>query len=365
MRRISFSDAIDDALAQAMAADPRIILLGEDVQGLHAGLFVRFGRQRVRNTPISEAAFLGAAVAASMAGLRPVAEIMLVDFIAVAVDALLNHAAKVEGFSGGRWRVPLVVRTACGGGYGDGGQHEQSLWGWLAHIPGLSVVVPATPADAGGLMLGSLALGSPVIFMEHKLISSLWLDFLGSGGRKTVSYDVPAEGTRGFAPDVWEPLPVGAAAVRRDGSDLTIVTLGVGVHRALRAAAMLEQRGISAGVVDLRSVSPLDQETLCREVSRTGRMLVVDEDYEGFGLSGELAAVALEGGVNFKYGRVCTRTTIPYARHLEDETLPSVERIARAGRQLATGDSGFEPPGPDPGAPRPRDLMSESKRRGS
>jgi pyruvate/2-oxoglutarate/acetoin dehydrogenase E1 component len=157
MRHISFSEAIDDALGQAMSNDPRIILLGEDVRGLHGGLFVRFGRERVRNTPISEAAFLGAAVTASMAGLRPVAEIMLVDFIAVAVDALLNHAAKVEAFSGGRWSVPLVVRATCGGGYGDGGQHEQSLWGWLAHIPGLSVIVPSTPADAGGLMLAALA----------------------------------------------------------------------------------------------------------------------------------------------------------------------------------------------------------------
>ena len=330
MRRISFSDAVDDALGQAMAADPSIILLGEDVQGLHAGLFVRFGRQRVRNTPISEAAFLGAAVTASMAGLRPVAEIMLVDFIGVAVDALLNHAAKVEAFSGGRWQVPLVVRTACGGGYGDGGQHEQCLWGWLAHIPGLSVVVPSTPADAGGLMLGALELGSPVVFMEHKLLSPLWLDFLGSGGRKTVTYDVPAEGTCGWAPDTWEPLPLGTAAVRRAGSDLTIVTLGVGVHRALQAAAILERRDISAGVVDLRSVSPLDKVTLCQEVGRTGRMLVVDEDYEGFGLSGELAAVALEAGLVFKYARVCTQTTIPYARHLEDKTLPSVERIVRA-----------------------------------
>jgi pyruvate dehydrogenase E1 component beta subunit len=330
MRRISFSDAVDDALGQAMAADPRIILLGEDVQGLHAGLFVRFGRQRVRNTPISEAAFLGAAVTASMAGLRPVAEIMLVDFMGVAVDALLNHAAKVEAFSGGRWQVPLVVRTTCGGGYGDGGQHEQCLWGWLAHIPGLGVVVPSTPVDAGGLMLAALELGSPVVFMEHKLISPLWLDFLGSGGRKTVTYDIPAEGTRGWAPDTWEPLPLGTAAVRRAGSDLTIVTLGVGVHRALQAAAILERQGISAGVVDLRSVSPLDKVTLCQEVGRTGRMLVVDEDYEGFGLSGELAAVALEAGLVFKYARVCTQTTIPYARQLEDKTLPSVERIVRA-----------------------------------
>lgn len=337
MKQISFSEAIDNALGQAMAGDPRILLLGEDVQGLHGGLFVRFGRERVRNTPISEAAFLGAAVAMAMGGLRPVAEIMLVDFIAVAVDALLNHAAKLDTFSGGRWQAPLVVRTACGGGYGDGGQHEQSLWGWLAHIPGLSVVVPSNPADAGGLMLAALELGSPVVFMEHKLISPVWLDFLGSGGRDTVSYDVPALGVRGPVPQTWKPLPVGVASICRPGSDLTIATLGVGVHRALQAAGILERQGISAGVIDLRWVAPLDKNTLCSELARTHRLLVVDEDYQGFGLSGELAAVALEAGLDFRYARVCTQTTIPYARHLEDATLPNVDRIVAAAMQLTDG----------------------------
>ena len=334
MRQMSFSEAIDDALGHGMAADPRVLLLGEDVQGLHGGLFLRFGRQRVRNTPISEAAFLGAAVAASMAGLRPVAEIMLVDFIAVAIDALLNHAAKLDTFSGGRWQAPLVVRTSCGGGYGDGGQHEQSLWGWLAHIPGLSVVVPCTPADAGGLMLAALALGSPVVFMEHKLLSSIWRDFLGSGGRDTITFDVPADGTRGLVPDAWQPIPIGQALLRKKGSDVTIATLGVGVHRALQASAELEKQGISAGVLDLRSVSPLDRQTVCQDVSRTGRLLVVDEDYEGFGLSGELAAVVLEAGIPCKYARVCTQTTIPFARRLEDATLPNVARIVAACQKL-------------------------------
>ena len=334
MKHMSFSEAIDDALGQAMAKDPRIILLGEDVQGIHGGLFVRFGRQRVRNTPISEAAFLGAAVAASMAGLRPVAEIMLVDFIGVAMDALLNQAAKLAAFSGGRWNAPLVVRTTCGGGYGDGGQHEQSLWGWLAHVPGLSVVVPSNPADAGGLMLAALELGTPVIFLEHKLISSVWLDFLGSGGRDTVSYDIPKDGTRGLVPNSWRSIPIGKAELRKKGSDITIATLGVGVHRALEAAVLLEKQGISAGMIDLRSVSPLDKATLCEEVGYTRRLLVVDEDYEGFGLSGELAAVALEAGIQLKYARVCTQTTIPYAREFEDETLPNVKRIVDACRKL-------------------------------
>lgn len=334
MRRMGFSEAIDDALGQAMVNDPRILLLGEDVQGLHGSLFVRFGRQRVRNTPISEAAFLGAAVTASMAGLRPVAEIMLVDFIAVAVDALLNHAAKLEIFSGGRWSAPLVVRAACGGGYGDGGQHEQSLWGWLAHIPGLSVVVPSNPAEAGGLMLACLEWGSPIVFLEHKLISSVWLDFLGSGGRSTVSYDIPPDGTHGPVPERWGPLPIGKSVIRKGGSDLTIATLGVGVHRALEAATQLDSQGISTSVLDLRTVSPLDKVTLCEEIRRTGRLVVVDEDYEGFGLSGELAAVALEAGLSFKFGRVCTQTTIPYAREVEDEILPNVRRIVEACTKL-------------------------------
>ncbi len=230
--------------------------------------------------------------------------------------------------------MPLVVRTTCGGGYGDGGQHEQSLWGWLAHIPGLSVVVPSTPADAGGMMLACLELGSPVVFMEHKLISSLWLDFLGSGGRNTVYYDVPKQGTYGQVPNSWSPIPLCRAKVRKAGSDITIASLGVSVHRSLEAAALLEKQGISASVVDLRTVSPLDKTTLCEQVGRTHRLLVVDEDYEGFGLSGELAAVVLEAGIPFQYARVCTRGTIPYARHLEDETLPNVKRIVDACHKL-------------------------------
>lgn len=335
LREMSFADAIDDALAQAMAADPNIIILGEDVELLRASLYVRFGQRRVRATPISEAAFVGAAVAAAMAGLRPIVEVMLVDFIGVAMDALLNHAAKVEAFSGGRWPVPLVVRAACGGGYGDGGQHEQSLWGWLAHIPGLSVVVPSTPADAGGLMLAALDNNGPVVYLEHKLLADYWLDALGAGGRAMVSYDVPADGASGMVPDTWVPIPLGQAKLRRDGEHLTLISVGVGAHRCLEAAAELEQQGLSAGVLDLRTVAPLDRTAVVEAVRRTGRMLVVDEDYEAFGLSGELAATVLEAGVPVRYGRVCTQTTIPYARHLEDQTLPNTSRIIEAALQLS------------------------------
>lgn len=336
MRTMSFAGAIEDALAQAMADDPRVVVLGEDVRLLRRNLLVRFGKQRIRSAPISEGAFVGAAVTAAMSGLRPVVEVMLIDFIGVAMDALLNHAAKIVQFSGGRWQVPLVVRATCGGGYGDGGQHEQSLWGWLAHIPGLTVVVPSTPTDAGGLMLAAIEHEGPVIYLEHKLLAEDWLDFMGTGGRKTVSFDVPPQGARGPVPNEWQATPIGQAIVRRKGTDLTVIGVGVGVHRALEAADALEQHGISAGVIDLRTVSPLDVETVCGAVSKTGRMLVVDEDYKGFGLSGELAAVALEAGLSIRFARVCTQDTIPYARDLEDQALPNVCRIVEKALALVS-----------------------------
>jgi len=331
---MSFGDAIESALAQAMADDPRIVVFGEDVPMLRRNLFVRFGARRVIGTPISEGAFVGAAVAAAMAGLRPIVELWMVDFVSVAIDALLNHAAKVRAFSGGRWNAPVVLRAACGGGYGDGGQHEQSLWGWLAHIPGLAVVVPSTPADAGGLMLAAIEHDDPVIYLEHKLLSTEWLDHLGGARRKSVSFDVPPVGARGPVPRRWKPVPLGRAASRKEGGDLTIVSVGVGVHRALEAARQLARQGVSAGVLDLRTVSPLDTEAVCEAVSRTGRMLVVDEDYEGFGLSGELAAIVLEAGIAARYGRVCTQDTIPYTRDLENEALPNVQRIVDAALQI-------------------------------
>lgn len=337
MRRMTFADAIEDALAQAMADDPRIIVFGEDVPAIRRNLFVRFGKDRVRGTPISEGAFVGAAVAAAMGGLRPVVEVMLVDFIGAAMDAVLNHAAKVESFSGGKWQVPLVIRAACGGGYGDAGQHEQSLWGWLAHIPGLSVVVPSNPADAGGLMLTALEHPGPVVYLEHKLLADYWLESMGSGGRTNVEFSVPEAGANGPVPDRWQAIPLGRAAQRREGGDLTIVAVGVDVHRALAAADILAARGISAGVIDLRTVTPLDRPMILEAVGETGRLLVVDEDYREFGMSGELAAVVSEQGIPFRFARVCTQGTIPYSRAREDETLPSAARIVEAALILAAG----------------------------
>jgi len=334
MRKKSFSAAIDDALAQAMAEDPRILILGEDVQVFRTGLFTRFGPKRVRSTPISESAFLGAAVTASMAGLRPVVELWMVDFIAVAIDALLNHAAKVKTFSGGKRTAPLVVRAPCGGGYGDGGQHEQCLWGWLAHIPGLAVVVPSTPEDAGGLMLTALQHDGPVVFLEHKLLSEKLLDYLGTGGRKNIELNIPKSGSIGPVPKYWDPLPLGAAALRREGKDITMVSLGVSVHRCLEAAQILEKKRISASIIDLRSVAPLDKKTILNQASQTKRLLVVDEDYISCGLSGEIAALVAENGIPASFGRVCTQETIPFARAMEDQTLPNTQRIISAAEKL-------------------------------
>ncbi len=335
MARLGFSEAIDRALLEAMLRDERIVVFGEDVPMLRAPLFARFGAERVRATPISESAFLGAAVGAAMAGLHPVVEIMLVDFIAVALSAVLNEMAKVTAFSGGRWRVPVVVRATCGAGYGDAGQHGQALWGMLAGIPGLQVVVPSTPSDAAGLMRAALEADGPVIFLEHKLLSRVMLDAMGGASRDTVSFDVPAAGAAGEVPEPITAVPLGSAAVRRSGSDLTITSLGVGVHRARAAAEILAQRGIAAEVIDLRTVRPLDVETLLGSLRRTGRLLAVDEDYERFGLTGELAAICAEAGVRFDFARVAMAdVAIPYARRLEDRALPSVERITAAALRL-------------------------------
>lgn len=336
MKRLTFSAAVDGALAAAMAADPDIIVMGEDVSALHTNLATRFGNKRLLNAPISESAFIGAAVGAAMGGMRPVAEVYMVDFLGVAMDALINQAAMIDTFSGGRWPVPLVVRAPCSAGYGDGGQHGQSLWGWLAHIPGLSVVVPSNPADAGSLLTTAIHHNGPSLFLEPKLLTDTLLDGLGYGGRNTVTFDIPEDGRRGPVPARWKPLPMGQAAVVRDGADITLVSVGVGVHRCIEAAKILSRQGKEAGVVDLRFLSPLDRDTVLEEARKTSRVVVVDEDYREFGLSGEIAAVLLEEGMNVAYARVAVDGTIPFARHLEEAALPSAGRIVEAASTLFT-----------------------------
>lgn len=337
MKATRFTEAIDLAVAEAMLADDRVLVIGEDVQMFHGPLFARFGPERVMNAPISESAFLGAGVGAAMAGLRPIVEIMLVDFIAVAFSAVLNEMSKVETFSGGRWQVPLVVRAACGGGYGDAGQHEQNLWGMFGAIPGLSVVVPSTPEDARGLMASAIAGAGPVIFLEHKLLSENWLEWMGRGGRENVEFDVPEAGTSAELSPTIEPVPIGEAITRRPGSDVSLISLGVGVHRALAAATKLEEQGVDAEVIDLRSVRPLDRSAIIASVQKTGRALVIDEDYLQYGLTGEVAAVLLEAGLKPAFRRLGVDETVPFARSLEDALIPNVTAIVAGASELMGG----------------------------
>jgi pyruvate dehydrogenase E1 component beta subunit len=334
MGRMLFGEAIDHGLMRVMERDEHVIVIGEDVPMMHGPLYARFGKERLIGAPISEAAFTGAAVGAAMTGLRPVVEILLVDFVAVALDAVLNHMAKLETFSGGRWSCPLVLRVSCGGGYGDGGQHEQSLWGLLSGIPGLTVVVPSNPADAAGLMIAACQHDGPVVYLEHKLLSEGWLEAMGRGGRDSVSFDVPEGGASGEVPDEPDPVPIGSASVCRTGSDVTIASVAVGVHRSLAAAQHLEKRGVSCEVLDLRTTRPLDAATVRSSVEKTGKLVVVDEDYRECGLSGEVLAMVAETGATPAFRRVCLEDTLPYARNLEDAALPSVERIEQAIRDL-------------------------------
>jgi pyruvate/2-oxoglutarate/acetoin dehydrogenase E1 component len=198
----------------------------------------------------------------------------------------------------------------------------------------LKVVVPSTPADEGGLLLSALEDNGPVIYLEHKLLANYWLDYLGAGGRKTVSYDIPEGGARGSVPAKWEPVPIGKAVIRREGTDITLCGAGVSVHRAQAAAEELGDEGISTEVIDLRTITPLDIATVEQSVRKTGHLIVVDEDYKEFGLSGEIAAQLLEKGATFRYDRVCTEQTIPYNRQDEETVLPGKERITSAAKLL-------------------------------
>ncbi len=334
MKKITFAAAIESAIAQAMTVDPTVIIIGEDVHLLRVNLLARFGEKRVIAAPISESAFLGAGVTAAMSGLKPIVEIMLIGFLGVAMDGLMNHAAKTAFFSNGQWTVPMVIRASCGGGYGDGGQHEQSLWGWLGHIPGISVVVPSNPADAGGLMLAAIQHDGPVVFLEHKLLADYWLDYLGTGGRENLNYHVPRDGEIGEVPDQWKALPLGQAEIKQSGTDISVVSVGVGVHRSLEAAQKLNTRGISAEIIDLRTVVPLDTKTVLNSINKTGHLLVVDEDYKHFGLSGEIAAIGLENDITFKFGRVCQVNSIPFSHTLEIQSIPNAITIENAVLRL-------------------------------
>jgi acetoin:2,6-dichlorophenolindophenol oxidoreductase subunit beta len=330
-RKLTTQKAIAEAISQEMAADESVFVMGEDV-GVYGGIFGateglldRYGPDRVKDTPISETAFIGAAVGAAVNGLRPVVELMFVDFFGVCMDQIYNNMAKIHYFSGGNINVPMVLTTAVGGGYSDGGQHSQTLWGTFAHLPGMKVVVPSNPYDAKGLMIAAIRDDNPVVYMFHKGV--LGLGWMTNNPRAT-----------GVVPETPYEVPIGKAAVAREGTDLSIVTIGLSVHRALDAAEQLQTEGISAEVVDLRSLVPLDREAIVASVQKTHRLLVVDEDYQSFGMSGEVITTVVEGAFDYLDApptRVATPDTpIPYSHPLETWALPSVDRITRAASAL-------------------------------
>ena len=322
---------MSEGIALEMRQDPNVFVMGEDV-GAYGGifgsttdLFGEFGADRVIDTPISETGFIGAGIGAAVEGLRPVVELMFVDFYGVCMDQITNHMAKIHYESGGAVKVPMVLMAAVGGGYSDAAQHSQCLWGTFAHLPGLKVVVPSNPYDAKGLMISAIRDDNPVLYLFHK------------GGQGLVWME---KNPRSIAEVPEEPyeVPIGQAAVAREGNDVTIVTLSLSVHHSLDIAEQLEADGISVEVVDLRSLVPLDRDAVLTSVGKTGRLLVVDEDYKSFGLTGEIAAIVAETDPTM-LKKPMTRLAvpdvpIPYARTLEYGILPTREKIATAVQDL-------------------------------
>lgn len=317
MAELTYRDAVAVALGQELAHDDRVVFLGEDVAGAGGvfkattGLLERFGPDRVRDTPISEQAILGAAMGAAMTGLRPVAEIMFSDFLAVCWDIIANEIAKSRYMTGGQMSFPLVVRTANGGGSRFGAQHSQSLENWAMAVPGLKVVAPSTAEDVIGLLAASIRDDDPVIFFEHKSIYPM-------------KFDVPDRDG-----DLVDEL--GTAKIVRSGTDVTIVALALMVHRALAAAERLESEGISAEVIDVRSLVPLDTATILSSVAKTSRLFTVEENPRLCGWGAEIASIVADEAFWDLDGPIVRITTphipLPAADSLEDATIPSVDRI--------------------------------------
>jgi acetoin:2,6-dichlorophenolindophenol oxidoreductase subunit beta len=322
-RVITYAEAVREAMAEAMTADDRVFLFGEDV-GVYGGAFGvsgdlvrRFGEDRVRDTPISELGIVGAAVGAALAGMRPIVEIQFSDFTCQAMDQIVNQAAKIHFMLGGAAEVPMVLRAPLGSGTGAAAQHSQSLEAWFAHVPGLKVVMPATAADAKGLLLAAIDDPNPVIVFEHKLLYR----------------------TKGPVPEGSDRVPLGVSAVRRHGNDLTIVATGVEVMRSLEAADTLAAAGIEATVVDPRTLSPLDDAPILDSVRRTGRVLLVQEAPQHGGFMGEIAARIAGSDALYHLlapiRRLCgLDAPIPYAPQLERASVPQVEDIVAAAKQL-------------------------------
>jgi len=333
-RKISFSSAINEAMRLAMRADENVILMGEDVAGgaqvdhlqddeawggvlgVTKGLVQEFGRERVRDTPITESAFIGAAMAAAATGLRPIAELMFNDFIGSCLDQVLNQGAKFRYMFGGKAQVPVTIRTMHGAGFRAAAQHSQSLYALFTSIPGIKVVVPSTPYDAKGLLLASIEDNDPVIFFEDKTLYN----------------------TIGEVPEEYYTIPLGKADIKRSGSDLTIVAIGKQVHTALKAAEILAKKGIETEVVDPRSLSPLDEETILASVAKTNRLIIIDEANPRCSVATDIAALVADKGFDTLDAPIkritAPHTPVPFSPPLEDLYLPSPQKVLEVVSEL-------------------------------
>ena len=323
MRKIAYREALREALREEMLRDKRVFLLGEDIGRYWGGAFKvtkglaeEFGDERVRDTPISESAIVGVAIGAAITGMRPVAEIMFGDLTTLAMDQIANQAAKLRYMFGGQTSVPLVIRTPFGGGVNIAAHHSQCLEAWFMHVPGLYVAVPSTPYDAKGLLKTAIRGENPVIFCEHKLL-------------------YPVEGE---VPEEDYTVPFGTAAVRREGTDVTIVATLYMVHKALEAAEKLENEGVSVEVVDPRTLVPLDKEAIIRSVKKTGRLVVVSEDCKTAGVTAEISAVVAEEALDYLDAPIkrvaAADTPIPFSPPLENFVIPNENRIIKAVKEI-------------------------------
>jgi len=322
-RIISYREALREAMCQEMRRDPRVFLMGEDIGvyggafGVSAGMQAEFGPERVRETPISETGFTGAGIGAAITGMRPIVEIMFSDFLLVCCDQIVNQAAKLRYMSGEKVSVPLVIRTAAGGGKAAAAQHSQSPEQLFCHIPGLKVVAPATPKDAKGLLIAAIRDNNPVIFLEQKLL-----------------YD-----TTGPVPEEEYQIPLGKAEVKREGTDVSLITYGRMLPRCLEAAQVLAGEGISAEVLDLRTLSPLDTQAVLATAGKTGRVLIVHEAVEFAGFGGEIAATIAQSDVFYGLKAPIRRlggafVPVPFSPVLEDLAFPTVQRITDEAREV-------------------------------
>ena len=324
-REISLAQAVNEALAEELRRDPTVFLIGEDIAEagtpfkVTSGLVEEFGPERVLDSPISEAGITGIGLGAAMTGMRPVVDIMFGDFLTLVMDQLANQAAKVHYMSGGRLKAPLTVRTTLGATRRSAAQHSQSLHAWFAHVPGLKVVLPSTPYDAKGLLKTAIRDDNPVVFIEDKMMFA----------------------TKGTVPAEEYTIPFGAADVKREGEDVTLVATSSMVYVALEAADRLAENGVSAEIVDPRTLVPLDRETLVSSAQKTGRVIVVDEGHRGFGASAELAAVIAEEAfyhLDAPVRRLAAMDVpIPFSPVLEDQTVPTAEHVAASAKSLVGG----------------------------